>query len=95
VVRGVDVAFAAGEDLGCDNARASLTGCKDNVVGKATADAMEMTTGLRAEGGGLLGGVGSIEAIVIVMLNLTAGVLDGVRCSKIVDAMLGDTAKGK
>lgn len=50
------------------------------MVGKAAADAMGMTTGLRTEGGGLLGGVGSIEAIVIVVLVLLAGVLGGVRC---------------
>jgi len=39
---------------------------------------MGMMTGFRAEGGGLLGGVGSIEAIVIVVLLLLAGVLGGV-----------------
>ncbi|KAH8622010.1 hypothetical protein IG631_23405 [Alternaria alternata] len=39
---------------------------------------MGMMTGLRAEGGGLLGGVGSIEAIVIAVLLLLAGVLGGV-----------------
>jgi hypothetical protein len=48
---------------------------------------------LRAEEWGLLGGVGSIEAIVIVVLVLLAGVLDGVTCFEIVDSMLGN-AKG-
>lgn len=70
-----DVAIAASVDLGC------------NVVGGAVADVMGMITGLRGEGDRLLGGVGSIEAIVIFMLVLPAGVLDRFRCSGLVDAM--------
>lgn len=48
-----------------------------------------MASGLPAEGSGLLGGIGSIEATVIVVLVLFAVVLGGVRCSEI-DDMLGD-----
>jgi hypothetical protein len=60
------------------------------VVSKTVVDAIGMTASLRAEERGLLEGVGSIKAIVIVVLVLLAGVLDSVRCSGIVDAMLSD-----
>jgi hypothetical protein len=72
-----DVAIAASVGLGC------------NVVGGAIADAMGMTTGLRGERDRLLGGVGSIEAIVIFMLVFPAGVFGRFRCLVVVDAMFG------
>jgi hypothetical protein len=72
-----DVAIAASVDIDC------------NVVGGAVADAIGMTTGLRGERDRLLGGVGSIEAIVIFMLVFPAGVFGRVKCSGIVDTMLG------
>jgi hypothetical protein len=49
---------------------------------------MGVTAGLRGKGDGLLGGVGSIEALVVIMFVLPARVLGGVRCSVMVDAML-------
>jgi hypothetical protein len=54
-------------------------GCKGNVVGKAAAEMMGMGISLRGEGDGLLGGVGSIEATVIIMLNFAVEDLAGVR----------------
>jgi hypothetical protein len=66
----VDVTFTADVDVGCDDVRASLTGCEGRFVCRTTADTMRTATGLLGERDGLLGGVGSIEAIVAVMLIL-------------------------
>lgn len=85
----VDIAFAADGDLDRVEACAPLTNCEDNAAGKAAANEMGVIAGLRAEGSGLLGGVGSIEAIVIVVLILLAVVLGDIRCYTI-DNMLSD-----
>ena len=75
----------------CDKTRAFFTSCEGNFAGKAATDAMGVTTGLQGGGDGLLGGVGGTEAITVVVLVLSAGVLGVVRGSKTVGAMLGDT----
>jgi hypothetical protein len=66
----IDVTFTANVDVGRDKARASLTGYRGSFVCRAAAESMGLATGLLGEGDGLLGGVGSIEAIVAVMLIL-------------------------
>lgn len=52
-----------------------------------------MITGLREEGDGLLGGVGSIEAMVIIKHVLPTGVPGDVGRDETVDSLL-DEAKG-
>jgi hypothetical protein len=66
---------------------AASIGLSCNVVSRAIADAIGMTTSLRGKRDRLLGGVGSIKAIVIFMLVFPAGVFSRFRYLVVVDAM--------
>jgi hypothetical protein len=65
----VDVTLTADVDVGCDKARASSTVGDGSFVGKAVIDAIEIATGLQGEGDGLLGGVGNIEATMLILVQ--------------------------
>jgi hypothetical protein len=71
----VDVALVASVGLDCGKAGLFLVGCESGSVDKAAAGAVGLSTSLPGEEGGLLGGVSSVEAIVVVMLVSFVGVL--------------------